>query len=255
MKVTPIIELIFYKSYAELKAEAARLYLSFFWWILEPIIYMFTFYIVFEFVFHRGGPGYVPSLLCGLVVWKWFASSVQQAANSILAHMPLIQRVYVKKIVFPGATLVTNAIRFAFVFSILLFFVAVFCVPPGVVWLALPVVLIAQFLLNAACGTMAAVLVPFVPDLRMVIEKMLMMGFFLSGIFFDITQISKTYQDYFLLNPMLVLIEEYRNILLKGMWPNWNRLGIIILGATIICIISYAGMEKYDRQYPRVLMQ
>lgn len=255
MQLPSIIELILYKSYAELKAEAARLYLSFLWWVIEPVIYMLTFYIVFVFVFHRGGPGYVPSLLCGLVVWKWFASSVQQTANSILVNIRLIQRVYVKKIVFPGTTLVTNTIRFLFVFLILVVFISFSGTPPTVAWFGLPVVLIAQFLFNAACGGVAAIFVPFVPDLRMLIEKLLMMGFFLSGIFFNISQISDKHQKYFLLNPMMVLIEEYRNILLKGNWPNWQRLGIIILVSIIGCFVAYVGMERYDRQYPKVLMQ
>jgi lipopolysaccharide transport system permease protein len=40
-------ELVFYKTYADLRAEAARTYISFLWWILDPLINMVVFYFVF----------------------------------------------------------------------------------------------------------------------------------------------------------------------------------------------------------------
>ncbi len=38
------IGLIFYRTYADLKAEAARGYLGVLWWILEPLIYLECFH-------------------------------------------------------------------------------------------------------------------------------------------------------------------------------------------------------------------
>ena len=62
MLCSRFIELVFFKAYADLRAEADRYYISFLWWIVEPLLYMSAFYIIFEVVFHRGGPGFVPSL-------------------------------------------------------------------------------------------------------------------------------------------------------------------------------------------------
>ncbi|MBL4567407.1 MAG: ABC transporter permease, partial [Porticoccus sp.] len=86
---------------AELKAESSRSYLGFFWWILEPALYMVAFYIVFALVFQRGGPGFIPFLLCGLVVWKWFGSVVSGSANVILSSSALIRQVYIPKYLLP----------------------------------------------------------------------------------------------------------------------------------------------------------
>ena len=255
MQISPLFELILYKSYAELKTEAARLYASFLWWIIEPVMYMGAFYIVFGLVFQRGGPGFVPFLLCGLVIWKWFASSVTHGANSIIANMGLIQMVYVQKFVFPGATLLTNTVRFLFVFFMFIIFLVLYGISPKTAWLGLPVVLITQFLLNAACSGFASAVVPFVPDIRLLIEKILMLGFFMSGIFFDSNSIPEKYQGFFLMNPMAVLIEEYREILLHGRWPDWKAMAIITIVSIVGIMISRALMIRYDRHYPKVLMQ
>ena len=44
------LELVWYKGLADLQAEAARAYVGFLWWVLEPLLYMMAFYVAF-------GPG------------------------------------------------------------------------------------------------------------------------------------------------------------------------------------------------------
>jgi len=252
MQVKPIIELILFKSYAELKGEAARFYASFLIWIIEPIVYMVAFYIIFGLVFQRGGPDFVPFLLCGLVVWKWFAASVQQGANSILANIHLIQRVYIQKYIFPAAVLLTNALRFLVIFSLLIIFLLVYGKLPGSAWLWLPLILITQFLLNAACGGIMSAFVPFVPDIKIILEKILMLGFFMSGVFFDLSKIPEKYQFYFMLNPMAVLIKEYRKVLLYNFCPDWISLVIIALFSITGIILAQIIIIRLDRKYPKV---
>ena len=74
MKTQHIFEIIIYKFYADLKQEASHSYLGLIWWILEPIVYLGTFYTLFVLILERGGPDFAPIFLCGVVVWKWFDS-------------------------------------------------------------------------------------------------------------------------------------------------------------------------------------
>src|SRR5690606_21854583 len=96
------IDLMFYKAYAELRAEATRAYLGFLWWFLEPVLFLAIFYAIFETGLRRGGAAFVPFLLCGLVPWKWFASTVMGCANVMSRNYGIIQQVYVPKLVLPG---------------------------------------------------------------------------------------------------------------------------------------------------------
>ena len=255
MQLSRLLELVVFKTYAELKAEAARFYASFLLWVIEPVIYMGAFYVVFELVFKRGGPGFVPFLLCGLVVWKWFASTVVQGANAILASMTLIQRVYVEKFIFPGTFLLTNTVRFLFVFVLLVIFIVVYGHSPTMAWVCIPVILLTQFLFNAACSGLLAAVVPFFPDLKVLLEKALMLGFFVSGIFFDITRIPEPYRGYFMMNPMAILIEQYRNVMLQGMWVNWKAMGFIAMISFAGIVLAQFLMTRFDRHYPKVSMQ
>ena len=53
------VELILYKTLAELRTEAAKTYVGFLWWFFDPIIFMFTFYLLFEVLLDRGTEDFV----------------------------------------------------------------------------------------------------------------------------------------------------------------------------------------------------
>jgi len=248
------IDIILYKVYADIKAEAARSYLGLIWWVLDPALYMSVFYIIFTFVFHRGGAGFVPFLLCGLVAWKWFGSAVMQGTNAIAGNAGLMQQVYIPKYIFPSIIVLTNTIKFLPVFLILLCLLIGVFHGPYLSWVSLPVLLMVQMLLITSIVWLLASITPFFPDLRLVVSNFLTMLFFMSGIFYDISKLSQNIQVYFNLNPMAVLINQYHAVLLLGTWPDWMALGGVMLVSVAMLAVAYYVLCKYDRTYPKVLI-
>ncbi|MBI5896301.1 MAG: ABC transporter, partial [Desulfobacterales bacterium] len=94
-------DLIIYKSWADLRAEARRYYISYAWWIIEPMFEMVVFYLVFNVLMSRGGPNFVQFLLIGLIAWKWFGTTVHRGGNSIIGARALILQTSLPKIIFP----------------------------------------------------------------------------------------------------------------------------------------------------------
>jgi lipopolysaccharide transport system permease protein len=254
MHKTQYLQLVLYKTYADLTAEASQTYLSFLWWIVDPLLYMTVFYVVFGLIFQRGGGGeYIPFLLCGLTVWKWFDSTVRVGANSIRANAGLMQQVYLPKIIFPTITIVQNTIKFIIILSILLIFLIVYGFEIGATYLSLPILIIVQLLFIAACTFSLAAIVPFVPDISQFVGNGLMLLMFLSGLFFSGETIPQAYRVYFYLNPMATLIESYRNILLFSLWPSWIALGWISFASIVAIYLANKLLLKYDKIYPRLI--
>lgn len=253
-KAQGVLEIVLFKAYAELKSEASRFYFSFFWWIVEPVLFMSVFYVVFELVLHRGGEGFVFFLFCGLVPWKWFASTLNQGSNAIVGGRNIIQQVYVGKIVFPLSMLVANTVRFLFVFVILMLVLMVSGSPIRPGWASIALVLATQFILLGAVTTFSAAIVPIVPDLKLVIENGLILMFFMSGIFFDIDKTSGALKEALFLNPMAFIINQYRQVLLNGQWAHVGGLLIIAAASTALIVLSTVLMRRLDRTYPKILM-
>ena len=246
------MELVWYKAYADLRVEASRGYLGIFWWALEPLLYMCAFYIVFGILFQRGGEDYIAFLLVGLVAWRWFDNTIKLGASSLVANMGLMQQVYIPKIVFPTVTIVTNTVKFLVVLTILLVFLLFYGIDPGITWLALPGLLAVQLLLIVASTWLVSVIVPFIPDIRVIIDSVLTLLFFISGIFFDIESLPVQLADYLRLNPMATLIESYRKVLVQGVWPDWGMLGVVVVFSVIVVLVSLRLHLRYDRQLAKI---
>lgn len=250
-----LLELIWFQAYKDLRAEATRGYLGFLWWIIEPLLYMFIFYLVFQLGFRGGGRmDFLPFLLCGLIVWKWFHSTIVRGCNLLNANKSIILQVYLPKYIFPVVLVLSNTIRFIVLLFVFIIFLLIFNYPITIAWLSLPVVIVAQMLLITACVGLVTAVVPFIPDLRLVVVNGVFMLLFMSGIFYDIGSFPESIRFYFRLNPMATIIEAYRMILLDGYWPDWISLLVVVLSAIVVGIIAVRLLVRFDRIYPKVLV-
>ena len=249
------LELTFYKAYADLKAEASRGYLGTLWWILEPVLYLAVFYVVFSVIRYQEGGDFVTFMLVGLVAWKWFASTVAQGARSISNGVGLMQQVYLPKFIFPGVVALTNFVKFAVVVSILMGFLILYGVQPTLQWLWLPAIIVVQFVLGLAIASMLAAILPFLPDLRQLIDNALVLLFFLSGVIFDISRAPPQIETYLYLNPMVALIESYREVLLEGRAPQWLHLLVILAVSLSGIVAAMLLLKRFDRVYPKVVVR
>lgn len=245
--------LLAYKTRAEIKGEVERNYLGFLWWFIEPLMYLGAFYLVFGLVFQRGGEGFVPSLLIGLVVWKWFDVGIRQSMGAIEKNRGLLSQTYVPKYLFPLISVALASFKFAIIFGLLLVFLVFWGKGPGLVWLALPGLLVLQLLLITGAALLVGAWVPLLRDVRPLIENGLMMMFFVSGVFFDLSRLSGGLKLLFLINPEAVMIDAFRQVLLFQQLPNVLSLGWVLLIGVLLMAGGLATLVRYDRIYPRLL--
>ena len=242
-----------YKAYSDLKAESAKLYASYLWWIIEPILQMMVYYLVFGLLFQRNKPGYVPFLLVGLVVWRWWTAIIHEGANSLVRNQHLIRQVYLPKFIFPFVAVLTQSFKFAIVFTILLAFLWMYGYLPGVSYAALPLVFLSQLLLVSGVTLVLSSLYPYMPDLRLLVETALQLLFFVSGVFFGGGDIPAEYRLYFFLNPLARLLESYREILLFNSTPDFGALALIGLLGLLLMVLGLLFLIRNDRKYPKVI--
>jgi lipopolysaccharide transport system permease protein len=148
-----------------------------------------------------------------------------------------------------------DTFKFIIVFLILLIFLWLYGFTPTIHYLALPIVLLSQHLFNTFIANMVAASVPFLPDLQIIINNILRIAMYASGVLFSIKQVPEQYQIYFLANPMAILIEAYRDILMLRQWPEFSTLAIIATASFTGLVLSTVLMKRLDPLYARVLIQ
>ena len=249
-------ELTFTKVKLNLKAEARKSYLSYAWWILEPALFIGTFYLVFGVFMATQTPDFVMFLCIGKIPFLWFSRTVTNASSAIVQGKGLMNQVSIPKVFFPTVVILQDFFKSIIVFLLLFIIVYSYGFSINSAWLYLPIVIVVQLVFISAVALLGATLVPFIPDLKFIIATFVMMVMFGSGIFYDFREvILPEHQSLFLLNPMASLIDMYRQILLKGVAPNLYSL-LNIMGFWVLCLIIFVFcLRKLDPIYPRLVLE
>src|SRR5213596_4084511 len=109
----------------ELKARYRGSVLGFFWSFINPLLLLLVYSFVFTYVLENRVEGIQPYALfmfCGILPWTWFASSLTEAAGSLIAGGNLIKKVLFPAEVLPIVSVLANMVHFFLGLIILLAF-------------------------------------------------------------------------------------------------------------------------------------
>lgn len=252
MNIASLIDVIVFKSYADLKSERERTYLGFLWWIFEPLMFMAVMWVVFGLILKSPVENFTSFLLVGLVFWQWFKSCISHGAVAVMQASSITQVVPIPPVVFPLANVVTDSYKFLFILALLLVMLFLTGGGSSATIIGLVPVVLCELMLIVALTIWTAAVVPFVPDLRFVIENILMAVMFLSGIFYDAAILPDEVREYFDLNPIAVIVEQARVVLLAGAWPDLWSLGGIAFFSLLVAIAGGVFMQMHRRHYPKL---
>lgn len=219
--------------------------LGFFWTLLNPLLFMAVYTLVFSVYLRIGMANYPVFLIAGLVPWLWFAGAVQQGTSSILDG-----RMYVGKTVFAPVILIlvpvlSNLVNFLFSLPILLAILAIFHIQVGWALLILPLLIVIQFLLTFGILLLLATFNVFFRDLQQLIAVVLLLGFYLTAIIYPLSSVPEKFRPYVLANPLTSLVLGYQDIFYYNVVPDWKHIFYALAASLVLLYIGSAVFERY----------
>ena len=91
---------------------------------------------------------------------------------------------------------------------------------------ALPLVLLAFLPVLLGLGWLLSAMGVFVRDVGQVMSMVVSLTMFMSPVFYSVKALSPNIQFWMHLNPLTLIIEQVRTVLLLGQWPDWAALGL-----------------------------
>jgi lipopolysaccharide transport system permease protein len=247
-------EIIFYKARCDLKVENSQAKLGVLWWYLEPALYLLAFYSIKNVIYSGDDGSRILFLLTGIVFWRWFDSTIRRASASLITNAPLATQVYMPKLVFPCISMISMFYRFIFLLIVYVIFLVFSKSGLHEALLYLPAMLILQFILIAGLSLFLSAVVPFLPDLQIILNNSLVFLFFCSGIFFDISRLEPSIRDIFYLNPMARMIDINREIIINGVPPDFSNISYIFIFGIFFLVVGLFIHHRFDRRYPKLLV-
>jgi ABC-type polysaccharide/polyol phosphate export permease len=235
----------------DLRARYKQAFLGFAWAILTPLMLM----VAFTFVFTKfakvdsHGVPYALFAYVGLLPWTFFNGAVSSGGTSLINNMPVLNKVYCPRELFPIAAMAVVAVDSVIsVFVLAVIFVITHTVPhiEGLyVFVLLPVLLI--FTLAVTLATSA--LLVFLRDLRHALPLLLQFALFATPVAYGldaITHSRTTLLVYSAVNPLGPVIDGFRRTLLFGQAPDWSALGVGTASSVLLLAISYKLFKRLE---------
>ncbi|MDO8842203.1 ABC transporter permease [Methanocalculus sp.] len=238
---------------SDLKVKYQSSVLGFAWSLLNPLLMMLVLYFVFSNVFRFEVESFALYILIGIIVWRFLVNGTMTAMGSIVGRPGLVTKIFI-----PRQILVLSSVLSAFISSILEFLVLIpllFILGAGVtVYILLfPIVHVIYLLLVYGVSLFLASLYVYYRDLNQIWDVVLQAGFFLSPIVYPISVIPTAYIGYYMLNPMTMLMEIYRDFLLYGSMPSLLSISMVFVAGCLIAFFGSLLFHRLERRFAEVI--
>jgi lipopolysaccharide transport system permease protein len=211
-------ELLYFLIWRDIKVRYKQAVLGVAWAVLQPALQMIVFTLIFgvaaRFKHHLPVP-YAVFVLCGLLPWQLFATSLNTGGMSLVNQQHLLTKIYFPRLFIPtaviGGALMDMGVA-ALLFAGMLLFSGI---TPTWEFLFLPLLLALSLLMSLGMAYLLSALTVTYRDFRFVIPVLSQLWMWLSFVAFPAKLVENFRHKWlFALNPMYSVVAAYRKALL-----------------------------------------
>jgi len=222
------------------------------WALIQPTATIVIFWFVFQVGFKSKPVDNFPFILwlvSGMFPWFYFAEGLSNGTNSIMANSFLVKKVVFRVSLLPIVSLLSAlCIHVFFIFFMFAMFVY-YGYMPEIYWIQVLYYLfsLSVFLLGLSWITSSVVV--FFKDMGQLVAIIIQFGFWLTPIFWSIKIVPEKYHWIIELNPMVYIIEGYRNSMIYHKWF-WEDISMTLYFWLVTVAVFVIGGLTFKKLRP-----
>ncbi len=207
----------------DFKKRYAGSYMGAVWAMIQPVVTVGMYYVVFEKIMGNTGRGpadmpFVLFLTAGLVPWFFFSEALNGGTNAILEYNYLVKKVVFKISMLPIIKIIAATFIHAFFVCILLLVASLYGYYPSIYTLQIAYYSFCLFVFVLALCYLTCSVVVFFKDLSQIINIGLQIGMWATPILWDINGLNAKWVVFLKLNPLVYIVNGYRSAITGGEW-------------------------------------
>lgn len=233
-------DLFYFLVRRDITALYAQTILGFAWAILNPLIQIVMFTIIFGTVAKLSTEG-IPYILfssVAIIPWTYMSEAMVQSSQSLVKEQGMLGKIYFPRLIYPMTPVLSKLVDFGISLIILLGLLVYYRITPTWNLLLLPLFLLLMMCIPAAIGMWLSSLSIRFRDVRFAMPFILRMLMYTAPIIYSASGIPETYRIIYSLNPIVGVIEGFRACLL-GTPVTWlyiypgviTGIGLLVSGA------------------------
>jgi lipopolysaccharide transport system permease protein len=244
-------DLFYFLVWRDIKVLYAQTILGFSWAILNPLVQIVIFSIIFGAVAQlpTGGIPYVLFSTVAIIPWTYMAESMSASSQSLVGGSNMLGKVYFPRIIFPMTPILAKLVDFSISLMLLAGVMFYYRVSPTWNLIYLPLFMLLMMIIPAGIGFWLSALAIRYRDVKFAMPFVIRMLIYSAPILYSASAIPEQYRLLYSLNPIVAVIEGYRNCLLGTPMP-WEY---ILPGSVTAVLVLLLGV-MYFRRMERVFV-
>jgi homopolymeric O-antigen transport system permease protein len=247
-------ELLGFLVWRDIKIRYRQTILGALWAILQPLMAMLVFTVVFNRLagIRSDGPPYPLFALAGLAPWTFFANAVNASSNSLVANQHLVSKIYFPRVFIPIGSIGALLVDLCFSLGLLS------CLMVHYHWhvtyrvLLLPVFMVAAFLSAAGIGLALSAFNVNFRDVKYAVPFLIQMGIFVTPVIYPLRYIPAPLQSFVGMNPMAGVVLGFRYALL-GSAVSWTVIGTSLAMSVALFVVGLFVFRRLERRFADII--
>lgn len=253
-------ELIYALAQREITAKYKGSYLGLIWAVLQPVMMLAVYTLVFTTVFHARWGGtqasksdFAIALFAGLMVFNLFSECIGKAPGSVTQNPN-----YVTKVVFPLeilciVNLLAALVQYGISFVVWLIFYIICGYKPNLLIIMLPIVMCPLLMLILGISWGVAAVGVYIKDLGQVITFGLSVLLFVTPVLYPVDSLNGLYRYIVGINPLTKCVEFIRNLTMFGRLPDMGDFVLLLVTTYMVMVVGYALFERLKEGFADVI--
>jgi ABC-2 type transport system permease protein/lipopolysaccharide transport system permease protein len=243
-------ELLALWSVNNISARYKQAVLGVVWIVLLPLAQSFVLALVFSQFFRMdvGDTPYITFFLSAMVPWQFFSTSVLQGASTIVTHMGLINQIYFPREILPLVRLVEAFIDYLFTFVAMLVINLLAGVLPNANYIYIPLLMLILAIFAYGLMLFVSYLTVFVRDIPQLMFVVMQLAFYITPILFPIEFIPPAFRVLTLINPLVPLIQSFRDVIAYNRPPDVISLYYPLVVGVSLLYLGYVFFKAHEKR-------
>jgi lipopolysaccharide transport system permease protein len=242
-------DLFYFLVLRDIKVLYAQTILGFSWAILNPLIQIVIFTIIFGRVagIETDGVPYILFVTVAIVPWTYMSDAMVQSSQSLITEQHMLGKIYFPRLIYPLTPTISKLLDFFIALLLVVGVLFYYRVSPTWNLLLLPIFVVWMVMIPAGVGLWLSALAVRFRDVKFAMQFAIRMLLYTAPILYTATPLPGSYRLLYSLNPLVGVIEGFRACLLGTSVP-WAFI-LPGLATTLVLFISGA---MYFRKMERV---
>jgi lipopolysaccharide transport system permease protein len=250
-------ELFGFLAWRDILVRYKQTYLGIAWVVLQPVLTTLVFTVLFGRLanFPTKGQPYEIIVFAALLPWQFFANTLAESSNSLVASARIISRVYFPRLIIPASVVCSGVVEAAITVVLLIGLMVWKGVTFHATLLLLPVFFVLTFLVTFAVGAWFSALNVKYRDVRYVVPFITRLGMYVTPVvFLTDTFVPEKWRMWFYLNPLVGIVEGFRWCVLGPAFaPSWPGFWLGQAVAVVLLMLGLVYFRKTEKTFADII--